>query len=49
MVETMSEGQMIDNNTTTLCFLWGQIVLGAKLSQDCQETTIASNDAYIIK
>ena len=42
----MSEDQMIENNTTTLCFLWGQIVLGAKLSQ---ETTIASNDAYIIK
>ena len=49
MVETMSEGQMIDNNTTTLCFLWGQIVLGAKLSQDCQKTTIASNNAFSIK
>ena len=45
----MSEDQMIHNNTTTLSFLWGRIVLGAKSSQDCQETTIASNDAYIIK
>ena len=49
MEGTMSEVQMIHNNTTALSFLWGRIVLGAKLSQDGQETTIASNDAYIIK